>query len=295
MKKQSALPGRLGAVSVAVVLSLALGACGDDDDEGAPQAAAAEPAQLTVTTSEFKLEASADSVPAGLVEVTHENAGKEPHQVQLLRLNDGVEFDKFEGFATSRGPKGAKTLQLSVVAGGVGELNPGKTATAVVDLQEGSYALICFVRGHNTEGMIAPFEVTAAEETDFAEPEADAEVGLAEYAFGVSEDFAGGIVKFTNNGEQPHEANVFKLKGATLDEVNAFLENPKGPPPGKGEPAAQGSISAIAPGESAYADLSGLGPGVYAFVCFVPDEEKLKQGKQVPHFELGMSHGFEIE
>ncbi len=276
-------------------MALLLGACGGDDDGQPPQAAGAEPAQLAVTTSEFKFEASADSVPAGLVEITLENAGKEPHQVQLFRLNDGVAYDRFKGFATTRGPEAANTFEVSVVAGGVNEVSPGESATAIVDLEEGSYAFVCFVRGHNTEGMVAPFEVTAAEETNFAEPAPDAEVGLTEFAFGVPPDFAEGTVAFTNNGEQPHEAGLFRLEGATLDEVTAFIEKPTGPPPGKGDPAGQGSISAIAPGETAYADISGLEPGVYAFVCFVPDQEQLAEGKQVPHFELGMAHGFEIE
>lgn len=296
MKMQSVLRGRVViSVSAAATLALLMGACGGDDEAQAPLAARAEPAQLTVTASEFKFEASADSVPAGLVEITLENAGKEPHQVQLFRLNDGVEYKTFERYATTRGPQAPKTFEVSAVAGGVNELASGANATATVDLEEGSYAFVCFVRGHNTEGMVAPFDVTAAEETEFAEPAPDAEVGMTEYAFGVPSDFAGGTVAFTNNGDQPHEAGLFRLEGATLDEVTTFLEKPTGPPPGKGDPAGQGSVSAIAPGETAYADLSGLEPGVYAFVCFVPDQEQLAQGKQVPHFELGMAHGFEIE
>jgi uncharacterized cupredoxin-like copper-binding protein len=287
--------GRVVLAAAVATLAVVAGACGGDDVDQTSRAAAAEPSQLTVTAHEFNFEASADSVPAGLVEITLENEGKQPHQVQLFRLNDGVEFGTFRRYSTTRGPQASKTFEVSVVAGGVNEISPGEDATATVDLEEGSYALVCFVRGHNTEGMVAPFEVTAAEETNFAAPEPDAEVGLTEFAFGVPTDFVGGTVAFTNSGDQPHEAGLFRLEGATLDEVTTFLEKPTGPPPGKGDPAGQGSISAIPPGETAYADLGGLEPGVYAFVCFVPDQEKLAQGKQVPHFQLGMAHGFEIE
>jgi uncharacterized cupredoxin-like copper-binding protein len=282
----------LSSLFLACVFGFA--ACGGEPTTEQPeQPAAAQPAQLSVTTEDFKFGVSAESVPAGMVQLVHKNDGKEPHQVQLLKLNEGVTYEELEGFATTRGPEAAKTLQVSTVAGGVGETSPGQTASGVFDLEEGSYALICFVRGHNTRGMVQPFEVTAPEEETFEEPSADAEVGLTEYAFSVPEGFTGGMVKFTNNGEQPHEAGVFRLEGATLDELNAYLQKPKGPPPGKSEPEGQGSISAIPPGTSAWADLGSLESGVYAFVCFVPDQEKLP--KQVPHFMLGMSAGFEVK
>jgi plastocyanin len=280
--------------SLVIACAFGLAACGEETTtEQAEQPAAAQPAQLNVETHDFKFGVSAESVPAGMVEIVHENAGKEPHQVQLLKLNEGVAFDELKRYATTRGPEAAKTLQVTTVAGGIGETSPGKTASGVFELEEGSYALICFVRGHNTKGMIQPFEVTAAEEDSFEEPSADAEIGLTEYAFSVPEDFTGGMVRFTNNGEQPHEAGLFRLEGVTLDELNAYLQKPKGPPPGKEEPEAQGSISAISPGTSAWANLDSLEPGVYAFVCFVPDQEKLP--KQVPHFALGMASGFEVK
>lgn len=270
--------------------SLLLAACGgDDDDDGvdgdAGGEAPAEPISLTVSTHEFKFDAP-ESVEAGLVEFTVTNEGKQPHMVQLLKLNEGVEFSKAKKALTTDGPPG-KIFELAEVAGGVPEIAPGTTAEVTKQLEPGSYALVCFVRGHNLEGMVAPFEVGAQEVSDFAQPEVEGEIRTADFTFVLPDDFSGaGTFQITNAGPQDHEATLFKLD-ASLEKVQKFLKNPKGPPPG-GEPQGVGGVAAQVPGDSSFVEFD-LEPGTYVFVCFVPDE---KTGK--PHFNLGMYEAFEV-
>ncbi len=264
-------------------------ACGTGGGGGAGGSAQqAQPTQVTIETHEFKFGVSTESVSAGLVEITHQNAGKEPHQVQIFRLNDGVQFGEFKKTVT-KDKTGLDTLAQGEPAGGTSEVAPGGSGTAWVDLDEGVYALVCFVQGHHAKGMVHPLEVGPAEEQEFAQPETDVEVAATEYAFGVPDDFSGGIVEFINNGEQAHEGQLFRVD-ATLQELQAYLKKPQGPPPGKSEPEGVGGAGAIAPGTSMTVDVGELEPGVYAFVCFIPDEQK-----KAPHFVLGMHHAFEVK
>ena len=56
--------------------------------EGAPAA----PPQVTITATDYKLELPA-SIPAGVVALHLVNHGKELHQAQLVRLDDGKTAD----------------------------------------------------------------------------------------------------------------------------------------------------------------------------------------------------------
>ncbi|MDQ3941472.1 MAG: hypothetical protein M3238_08990 [Actinomycetota bacterium] len=280
------LLNRRGVIAVGLCMSLALAAsaCGDDGDDGGEPQAAAQPIQVTVTAQDFKFDAPA-SVEAGLVEITLNNEGKAPHQVQLLKLNEGVEFADFEQIVkTDR--TGQKTLENSTPAGGVTAIVPGATATVANELDAGTYALVCFVQGHHTQGMIAELEVTAAEGVAAEPPATDGEITLKDFEITLPEGFSGeGTFEVSNDGPAPHEMDVFKVN-ASVEDVEKFLEDPKGPPPG-GEPEGQGGAGAIAAGSSAFIDLN-LEPGVYVFACFVPDE------KGRPHFSLGMHDVVEI-
>lgn len=130
-------------------------------------------------------------------------------------------------------------------------------------------------------------EVGPAEETDFAEPESVGDITLADFQIAIPEDFTGqGTYTVTNAGPSPHEASLFKID-ASLEELEKYLQKPKGPPPG-GEPEALGGAGAVMPGDPMFLPLD-LDPGTYAFVCFVPDQ---KTGKI--HFELGMATPFEL-
>jgi uncharacterized cupredoxin-like copper-binding protein len=279
----------------ALAVSILLAACGgDDDQEGTDDAAdrpEAEPVVLTISTQEFEFDAP-ESVPAGLVEITVSNEGEEPHEVQLMKLHDGVTFDEFFS-ASKKDRSGLDSLELADAVGGAGStagIPPGETTTVLNELEPGSYAMVCLVQGHNSEGMIAPLEVTEAEGAVAAPPETEGEISLSDYQFILPADFSGnGTFEFVNNGPDFHEAAVYKID-ATLDKLQKYLDSPKAfraDPPG-GEPEPVGGVGGIEPAASAYAEFD-LPSGTYVMVCFFPTEEG------APHAAEGMYTAFEVQ
>jgi len=102
-------------------------------------------------------------VKAGLVEVRLHNAGTVPHQVQLLRLHDGVTLTSFvHAVAASHG---AAVPHLSDATGGSNGVGPGGNQTTFVNLREGNYIALCFLSDkgqdgpHFAHGMLAQFTV----------------------------------------------------------------------------------------------------------------------------------------
>jgi uncharacterized cupredoxin-like copper-binding protein len=273
--------------------SLVLGACGDDDepsDAGDQVEAPTKPIAVTIATHEFKFDGP-ESISAGLVEIVVSNRGKEAHEVQLMKLHEGVTFDEF--FKTAKkDDSGLDSIELADPAGGVGStagIPPGQDMSVINELEPGSYALICFVEGHNAEGMIAPFEVTESDKPVAAPPTVDGQISLSDHEIILPDGFSGsGTFEFVNNGPDFHEAALFKLD-APLDEVQKYLDSPKAfdaPPPG-GEPESVGLVSGIRPATSAFTTLA-LDPGTYVMACFFPDKEG------TPHAFSGMYTAFEV-
>ncbi|MGH2730931.1 MAG: hypothetical protein ACRDJI_10040 [Actinomycetota bacterium] len=277
-----------------LVALLLLGACGDDDDEpgnaGGDTEAPARPIAVTISTHDFKFDAP-ESISAGLVEIVVSNRGKEAHEVQLMKLHEGVTFDEF--FKTAKkDDSGLDSIALADPAGGVGStagIPPGYDLSVTNELDPGSYALVCFVHGHNEKGMIAPFEVTESDAAAAEPPDVDGQISLSDYEIILPDDFSGsGTFEFVNNGPDFHEVAIYKLD-ASLEEAQKYLDSPKAfdaPPPG-GEPQSAGLVSGIQPATSAFATLD-LDPGTYVMVCFFPDEEG------TPHAFHGMYTAFEV-
>jgi len=312
---------RYAIVGLVAVLAgaLALGAiaCGDDDEDGGdePTATAAaeepteeessvEPGTLPVRTLEYQFDAPA-SISGGLTDITLENIGAEDHQVQLVAMNEGVTIDQL-GDALESDPSGSAALQLVTVAGGVNAVQGGGESEAIVDLEPGSYAMICFVSDaegtpHFALGMLAELEVTeATEEADLPAP--DHSVTATEYEFAPPSAVAPGLttMQFINSGTEAHELGVWALQeGITVDDLIGILSEeeptvaPGEPTPTAGEEGpppfiSAGGVGAIPPGGSAYW-IQNLEPGSYALICFVPDAEG------TPHAFLGMVAGFTVE
>ena len=248
----------------------------------------APPAQLNVTTADFKFEVDQESVPAGWVELIQENTGKAPHEVQMFRLNEGVTFQQFK--KASKGPGITKVATTVGGTAGTAGISTDRTQAVTLELEEGSYALICFVQGHNMRGMIAPFEVTAPEGEEQAEPVADDTIKAADFELFLPEGFTGqGTYAFENAGPAEHEITLYKVD-ATLEEAEKYLAGKdafRAPPPGgmKGLDFAGGAAAAEA-GITQYVTLD-LEPGVYIAACFVPD-------KKGPHAFMGMAAAFEV-
>ena len=152
-------------VLVALLLlgALLLAACGggDDDDAATPTPTATAPATATaagdagtsveVSLSEWAVRVAVGAIDAGEVAFTVANAGTLSHTFVIVRSD-------------------AAPRELLVVAGSVAEdevdivarIAPyaaGTTKRLTVDLDAGSYLLICNIPGHYLSGMTVAFTV----------------------------------------------------------------------------------------------------------------------------------------
>lgn len=285
---------------MAVALGAFLGACGNDDksdsSSGTTAAAAAKPETLQVTAKEYSF-TTAPSVKAGYVSVNLKNEGKEDHQAQFVRINDGVTPQQLQE-AQANDPTGEKVLQLVTVKGGVNGIAPGAEQTVTSKLDAGNYLMLCFLSGpdgvpHVQKGMVSPFSVTGTAPSAAAEPKYDYEIEAKDFQFTVPAIEAGRhTVEFKNNGPSPHEATLYKVAdGKTAADVQQFLvgvasgKPPAGPPPFE----AYGGAPAIAPKTGVFPTID-FKPGTYVLTCFVPDPASKK-----PHIALGMFSSFAVK
>ena len=264
-------------LAVLTLFTIALVGCGDDaNDTPAGNTTAggdgtssdavvpgAEPFAFDVTSVDFGYELGTTEVPAGPVEVTQTNEGDEPHQVTLIRLDDGQTPEQlYETIST----EGDDVLDPAAFAGGPNSVEAGATNQALVSLDAGEYVAYCFIPEHAEQGMIEPFTVTGDSSVPSA-AEATATVGLEDFEFDVPDDFTGqGTVEVVNNGDQAHELTV----------VHADDQSPAG------------GLATIGPGATGYVDVA-LDPGDYTLLCFVTDPESGQL-----HTQLGMTKDLTI-
>jgi len=247
--------------------------------------------EVTIKAADFSFDAP-DQIEAGRVSLKLENVGHEDHQVQLVRLNDGVTLEQLEA-ALQQGPEAA--LPLVTLAGGVGLAAPNHHEQAVLDLTEGQYVMLCLVSGedgvpHVAKGMLKPIQVVARKsQAVVQEPKSDVSIVLKDFRFEMPAEIKAGRLtwKVTNQGPQPHEVFILKLlPGKTLDDVMAFMQTYEDEPPV--ENAAVGGVAAIGPGQTSWVNLD-LSAGGYVALCHVPDPATGKD-----HAEMGMIQSFSV-
>ena len=248
----------------------------------ATQPPKAAPAIVTVTATDFRFDAPA-TAPAGAVTIHLINHGKELHQVQLVKLEDGKTAADFAKALQTPGPPPSWIKFV----GGPNGIAPGQEARATSVLAPGSYMYLCFIPSqdgvmHAAKGMVRPFEVTATSGAMAEAPAADVTITLTDYAFDSSQPLTAGAhtILVKNAGPQAHEIVLLRLPpGKKAEDFGRWAETGmKGPPPA--EPL--GGVGFLDKGSegSFTADLT---PGDYGFICFVPDA---KDGK--PHLAHGM-------
>jgi uncharacterized cupredoxin-like copper-binding protein len=250
-------------------------------------AAAPEPAAVTVTATDYKLELPA-SIPAGAVTIRLANHGKELHQAQLVRLEDGKTVADLEKAMKANGPMPS----WMKFVGGPNGIAPGQEATSTTSLAPGRYAALCLIPGpdgvpHLMKGMIQPFEVTAGGGAT-ALPAASDTVTMADYSFQSSPLTSGHhTILVLNAGPQPHELVMLRLApGKTVKDFATWATTGgmKGPPPAM----PLGGVAVIESGASGLFPVD-LPPGDYGLICFVPDA---KDGKL--HLEHGMTKQIKV-
>ncbi|MGD9891882.1 MAG: hypothetical protein AB7R89_29750 [Dehalococcoidia bacterium] len=243
--------------------------------------------RINIVAKEYSFDAPS-TVSTGIVTMTLQNQGAEPHHAQLVRLNDGVTAEAFGG-ALMQGPEAA--FPLVSFEGGPSVVGTGGSAQVTLDLAAGNYMMLCFVENeegvpHLALGMIKPFQVAPPPSTAQA-PQASGEVILKDFSFEVPTIQAGErTLKVTNQGPQAHEMAVVRAD-APLEQVMQALANLDEEPPF--EIADFGGMQAIDAGKSGWVTMN-FTPGSYVLFCFVPDPET-----GLPHVELGMVDAFSVE
>jgi uncharacterized cupredoxin-like copper-binding protein len=263
---------------------LAVG-CGED--------AAPEPVAnaVTIEAADFSFTGQENLKP-GTNRITLSNTGEQVHHLQFVKVEGERTLEEVMGGLMAMEEGGPPPDYISFT-GGIGQIAPGTQAGTVENLAAGNYLILCFVPDptdglpHAAKGMAAMVAVQG--ETNTAPlPAADVEIGGVDYAFtGADQPLSAGEItlKLTNQGTEPHEANVLRLaEGATIESIAAWFQAPGGPPPFANVGGAQG----IMPGASTLAVMD-LEAGNYLLICFIPNAEG------VPHALLGMVKPFAVQ
>jgi hypothetical protein len=212
-----------------------------------------------------------DTLPSGLITIQLHNHGREPHQLQLLKLADGRTPEEFAAFVhRSRG----KPPQWARHMGGPNGVNPGESAAAVLSLEPGTYIMTCALPGREDESHVVLTQPKAlyvlsgpAPPQDF---HANVHMAMFDYEFVMIEDLHRGAQTFyvVNRGRQTHQVSLVQLnEDASADDIlQAFGPGGTGSIPGR----LLGGMAGLEPGGRGMFTAS-LSPGRYAMMCLFPD------------------------
>jgi uncharacterized cupredoxin-like copper-binding protein len=150
--------GIRGLAKLAPLVALAaLAACTPEATPSPPAAgspgAAAEGEAVTVTLREWAVEPSQTEMGAGEVTFEVSNAGDLPHNFVVFRTDLAADELPVED---------AQVVETDAVeeAGRIDEFDPGSTESVTLELDAGSYVLVCNLPGHYEQGMRAAFSVS---------------------------------------------------------------------------------------------------------------------------------------
>lgn len=263
-------------------------ACGGTSPADAPDAnrSPGPPRVVTVTASEAGYQAP-DTLPAGFTTIRFVNETNDMHMAHLVRIEGAHSLeDLVEAYAEAIRTHGPRPEWMKRFGGPVAD--PYSTAASVTqDLEPGLYAWVCgmdtpdgtihFTAGEAQALVVLPTDDQASGR---AAPTADNVMRLLDYTFALETPLRSGFqtLEVQNLGPEPHEVAIVKLAaGMTLADVEAWLNDPQGPPPA----TVAGAVSALAPSLTAYLELD-LTPGAYVLLCLVsaPDGR--------PHVAHGM-------
>ncbi len=231
-----------------------------------------------------------DSIHAGQTTIRLHNRGHEPHQLQLLKLEDGKSPSDLAAVLQQPGhaiPSWAKHM------GGPNGVGSGEKAEATVYLEPGSYVVICIIpaENHKTHAALGMQKTLRVTDHRPSPPDfhGNFHMAMLDYEFVVVQPLRRGEHTFyvVNRGSQPHQVSVVRLNpGASSNDVLTSFETGKihslpgqliGGMSGL-EPDAEGTFTA---------DFS---PGRYAMICLFPNP-----AARDSHAAKGMVMHFTIE
>src|SRR6188472_271727 len=141
------MKNRSGAIAI-VCLAVVLAACSSTPS---PSTTAGTTTTITGTLTEYEIQLSATSAPAGTVIFNVTNAGTIVHEFVILKTDVLAADLPLAGDSVDEGAYNA--------IGEVEETEPGGSGTFTATLEPGHYAIICNVSGHVAQGMVTDFTV----------------------------------------------------------------------------------------------------------------------------------------
>ncbi len=143
----------LTGVVVALFSAALLAAACDGDEEANGNGGGAEAATVDVAVVDFDVNPSVDTVEAGAVTFRVANDGAVVHNFRVIKTDlapDALPIDS----ATSKVDEGQVDVRASR-----DDISPGSSVELTVDLEPGSYVLICNIPTHYQRGTLAGFTV----------------------------------------------------------------------------------------------------------------------------------------
>jgi hypothetical protein len=206
-----------------------------------------------------------ETIPAGQTTLHLHNRGKEPHQLQLLKLEEGKSPADLAAALQSGSPSvPAWAKQM----GGPNGVDAGQASEATLYLEPGSYVMICGIPGkhHKSHAQLGMQKALRVMDTMLAPPEFNGNFHMAmfEYEFVVVQPLRKGRHTFyvINRGSLSHQASVVRLNpGASAADVLTALSQ-ESPLPG----TLIGGMSGLEPGREGTFSAE-LTPGRYAIMC----------------------------
>ena len=226
-------------------------------------------------------------IPAGFVNLVFENNRSEREfAAGIARINDDVTMEQFMAAASAENPMEA--VAMVSLYGGMG-VAPGESASYTVNLTPGNYLLLEFGEEEAGPSDFSMFTVTENDMEPMAEPEADVNLALVDFGFGVPGFISAGelVWHVENVADQWHEVVVIPLPEGieSVADARAAMESPD-------QPDIQPVLfwAPMSPGNEAWITLD-LAPGNYLLLCFLPD----LNGDFSPHMAHGMIQVFTVE
>jgi hypothetical protein len=233
-----------------LVLALAglllAGACGGDDPKpGAQPSASSAPASTTSSPSASPT-AGGNGIDvngvdygytvtgqptAGWTRITFRNTGQDLHMAALAKLNDGkTGSEALEALKTDEEADDAEVFEdlNADIDGAPSLLTPGAFTTTWAELEQGSYALVCYVpakddkQPHFLKGMLATFDVAAG---SAPQPQYTAEMAVEDDLELPDLSSGEGTIYYTNDSADTHALLFVKLhEGATYETFTAWAD-----------------------------------------------------------------------
>jgi hypothetical protein len=274
----------LSSVSMAVVaciaalgLTISTTTAQDATPAATPVAGFSGFPQVNVTVTDSEIDVFDAQIPAGYVVLMVTNNSSDSTGVGILGPAPGETMDQLEQEAAT--PPAAGTnfppfFYKATIAGGPGNIPPGETRQAVVNVPAGDWVLI-------SEGDQPPTPVTAVETADSVTtpPTADVQITESDFLFsGFDTDQAGSQDwEVTNTGQQPHMLVFAKVPdGTTVDDIKKVASEPDNATPAPGEMQESdfmfpgGDVILQSSGQTVYASMD-ITEGTYTAICFVTD------------------------